>query len=140
MKVRRKRHGPVTVPIASMGDIAFLLIIFFMVCSNFVKESNIQYKTPASADVGPVDDSGVSVVVDEKGLIYVDGKRVANADALKSALEGLFAGKGEQDTKARSVVFKCDKGLKLEMFQPVLESIVGAGGLVVAIGEPRTAP
>ena len=137
MEWRRKRKGPITMPIASMGDIAFLLIIFFMVCSNFVKESNIQYKSPTSADVAPVDDSGISVVVDKDGKIYLEGKPLADSDALKTKLEALLQGKAADDKKGRSVVFKCDMGLALEDFQPAMEAIVGAGGVLIAVGDPR---
>lgn len=137
MERRRKRTGPITMPIASMGDIAFLLIIFFMVCSNFVKETNIQYKSPTAVDVVPVDDSGFSVVVDKEGEIYLEGKPVADSDALKAALEELLQTKPAEDPNSRNVVFKCDMGLALEDFQPAMEAIVGAGGILIAVGDPR---
>jgi len=139
MQMRRKRRGPVAVPIASMGDIAFLLIIFFMVCSNFVKESNVQYKSPTASDVDPVDATGVSVVLDQEGKIFLEGKRVPDADTLKSVLETMFEKQKSGDASTRSVLFKCDVGMRLELFQPVMEAIVGAGGTVVAVGDPRTA-
>ena len=87
MKLSRKRKGPITMPIASMGDIAFLLIIFFMVCSNFVKESQVEYKSPTAEELAAVEKSGLSVAVDKDGEIYLEGKPVAGPDALKAALE-----------------------------------------------------
>ena len=137
MKRKRKRKGPIMMPIVSMGDIAFLLIIFFMVCSNFVKESNIEYKQPTAEDLDPVDKSGLSVAVDKDGEIYLDGKPVTGSEKLKSDLEKLLADKEQEDVKGRSVLFKCDNRLPRDDFQPVLEAIVGAGGIVVAVGDLR---
>ena len=39
------------IPIASMGDIAFLLIIFFMLTSNFIQEAHIRLTPASAADV-----------------------------------------------------------------------------------------
>ena len=135
MKLQRKRKGPITMPIVSMGDIAFLLIIFFMVCSNFVKESNIEYKQPTAQELTPVEQSALSVAVDKDGEIYLNGKPVTDSEKLKSELEGSLKDKEQTDAEGRSVLFKCDMRLPRDDFQPVLEAIVGAGGIVVAVGE-----
>ena len=34
-----------------MGDIAFLLIIFFMLASNFMKTANVDMEEPRSSDL-----------------------------------------------------------------------------------------
>lgn len=137
MKLSRKRKGPLTMPIVSMGDIAFLLIIFFMVCSNFVKESQVEYKSPTAEELAAVEKSGLSVAVDKDGEIYLEGKPVAGPDALKAALKKRLLDKEQKDVKGRSVLFKCDEKLARDAFQPVMEAIVGAGGIVVAVGDVR---
>lgn len=137
MKRRKKRAGPITVPIASMGDIAFLLIIFFMICSNFVREKNIEYTSPKAMDLSAVEESRISVAMDKEGELYLDGKPIADADALKSALEPRLKDKDAMDVKGRSVMFKCDNALLKTDFEPVLEAIVGAGGIVVAVGDKK---
>jgi len=137
VKLKRMRKGPITMPIVSMGDIAFLLIIFFMVCSNFVKESQVEYKSPTAEELAAVEKSGLSVAVDKDGEIYLEGKPVASPDALKAALEKRLLGKEEKDVKGRSVLFKCDQKLARDDFQPVMAAIVGAGGIVVAVGDVR---
>ena len=51
-RVNRKKRRHVPVPIASMGDIAFLLIIFFLVCSEVSKDNtNLQVSLPESRHV-----------------------------------------------------------------------------------------
>jgi hypothetical protein len=49
---QRKKRKPIPVPVASMGDIAFLLIIFFLVCSEAIKDkSNLPVELPQSEHV-----------------------------------------------------------------------------------------
>ena len=68
---RRRRKADPYVPTTSMGDIAFLLIIFFMVCSNFAKEASQKLKPPKAADLQKIQESSISVSIDEQGLIYI---------------------------------------------------------------------
>ena len=56
MKKRRRRRT-IIVPVVSMGDIAFLLIIFFILCSNIAREAGIAVAPPVSADLDQVDES-----------------------------------------------------------------------------------
>jgi len=133
--LKRKRRGPVTLPTASMGDIAFLLIIFFMVCSNFAKESNIKYKPPEAKEVDAVRDAGMSVVMDADGKIYLNGHELDGVDSLKTELEGML--KGKTNDTMREVLFKCDLSVMRKVFEPALGAIVAAGGTAVAVGDKR---
>ena len=45
---RKRKKQAISVPTASMGDIAFLLIIFFMVCSKFSQDVAIKLKPPVA--------------------------------------------------------------------------------------------
>jgi len=135
VKLRRKRRGPISMPVASMGDIAFLLIIFFMVCSNFAKEANIRYKSPSAQDVAAVREAGLSVVVDDQGQIYLNGRALDSAATLEGMLTSMLRDK--TDAVQRNVLFKCDLNVARKVFEPALDAIVSAGGVVVAVGERR---
>jgi len=54
----------IPVPVASMGDIAFLLIIFFMVCSRFAKDPGVSIDPPTTVDVNKLDDYPIVVLID----------------------------------------------------------------------------
>ncbi len=135
MRSRRRKRAPITVPTASMGDIAFLLTIFFILCSNFATESNVKYTPPRAPDVQAVKESKLSVAMDVNGKIYLNGKLIASAKELGSILQSKVSGRG--DVTARSVMFKCDIDVKRVDFEPVLEAIVSAGGVIVAVGEKK---
>ena len=135
MKLHRRKKMGIAVPTTSMGDIAFLLIIFFMVCSNFAKEARISYDAPQATDVDKVKNAPTSVVLDEDGELYVNGKPVADAQTVESLIESFLAGKTTDEE--RMVLFKCDRRIEKRAFEPVLEAITRAGGLVVAVGDKR---
>lgn len=132
MKMPRRRSASVSVPLTSMGDIAFLLLIFFILCSNFIKESNIKYESPKSSDVKSVKEGKVSVIIDSAGDVYLQGMKAPSAD-IADALEALLAGREGDD--ARLVVLRCDKGVDKSVFEPVIDSIARAGGTIVAVGD-----
>ena len=132
---RRKRRKPVPVPVASMGDIAFLLIIFFLVCSEVSKDkSNLQVKLPFSQHVEKIKAQVVArVAVDESGEIWFDGARVDSATDVEWGIRALLTKTVSDDQ--RHVQFKCDSALPKEQFEPVLKAIAAAGGIIEAVGE-----
>jgi biopolymer transport protein ExbD len=134
-KSKSKRRKPVPVPVASMGDIAFLLIIFFLVCSEVTKDkSNLQVSLPLSEYVEKVESrTAARVAVDETGQIFLDGVAVSTAKDVEWGVRALLANTVADDQ--RHVQFKCDANLPKEMFEPVLQAIATAGGVIDAVGE-----
>lgn len=132
MRRRIYRNSP-SIPTASMGDIAFLLIIFFMVCSNFAKEAHIKLKPPKAADLGEVKETPVAVTISQEGTIYLQGRQVPDAAAVEWGIAGLLKDKAGE--KGRTVFFKCDAAMSREVFEPVLDAIARGGGLIAAIGD-----
>lgn len=132
---RRKRRKPVTLPIASMGDIAFLLIIFFLVCSESVKDnSKVPVALPFSEHVEKTKATVVArVTIDDTGEIHFDGSRVDSAKDVEWGVRALLTNTVSDDQ--RHVQFKCDKSQPRETFQPVLQAIAEAGGIIEAVGE-----
>lgn len=117
-----------------MGDIAFLLIIFFLVCSEVSKEKNIQVTLPVSEHVEKTKAIVVArVTVDDTGRIFFDGERVDNAKDIEWGVRALLANTVSDDQ--RHVQFKCDKAQPREVFEPVLQAIASAGGIIEAVGE-----
>ncbi len=132
---RRKKRKPVTLPIASMGDIAFLLIIFFLVCSEVSKDkNNLKVALPNSEYVEKTKvDVVARVALDETGTIYFDGAKVDNAKDVEWGIRALLTNTVADEQ--RHVQFKCDKSQPKEVFEPVLQAIAEAGGIIEAVGE-----
>lgn len=125
------------VPVASMGDIAFLLIIFFLLCSEVSKDnSKLQVQLPKSEHVQKTEVMmAARVALDETGQIYLDGRLVDNAKDVEWGVRALLVNTVAEEQ--RHVQFKCDKALPKETFEPVLQAIAEAGGIIEAVGEPQ---
>lgn len=139
MKPRRRRKASFIVPVVSMGDIAFLLIVFFVLCSNFAKEAG-QAITPArSEDIDTLKKARILVAVDDEGIIYCDGSRMGGADELESRVLALID--SAETPELRSVQLKVGAAVGPEVYKPVLEALAKAGATIEFVGEkgPRRA-
>jgi biopolymer transport protein ExbD len=131
--LRRPRVG---IPTTSMGDVAFLLIIFFILASNLAKDAGFVLTPPRSLDVIEVEKSRITVAIDQSNQILCQGKPVGGLSGLKAVLSDLL--KDAQTDTQRTVWFRCDAAAPLELFQPVLGAISEVGGIVAAIGDEGT--
>ncbi|MDX1681577.1 MAG: biopolymer transporter ExbD [Phycisphaeraceae bacterium] len=132
---RRRRRKPIAVPVASMGDIAFLLIIFFMVCSNFAKEKPVELPTAPAID--RLDRTQISVQINEHGTIFINGQAVPDADAVEWGVGSLVTKRGLEDP---IVYFKCDRSVSRATFEPVLDALAAAGVKVASVGQRDESP
>jgi len=138
MKRHKTRRVAPTVPLASMGDIAFLLTIFFILTSNFAKDDTRKIAPPSATALEQMEPQNVSVSIDADGGLFFNGRPVAAAATIEAGVAGFLAGK--KDPKDRMVVFRCDKGIDKQIFEPVLAAISKAGGVIVAVGETARPP
>ncbi len=133
MKKRRRRKGRlIIVPIASMGDIAFLLIIFFMVASQISRQRH-HVTPPRSLDTYKLKNMPITVTIDASRNCYLQGEKLYDIDALESQIEPLL--RGRTTDKERTVLFRCDRSVPNEAFEPAIDAIVRAGGLLGLVGE-----
>jgi biopolymer transport protein ExbD len=126
---RNRRKVSVMVSVASMGDIAFLLIIFFILASNFAQEAHIEYDPAKSSDIEKMERSQVSVVVDEDGQIWLQGEECP-VDLLDGGVESLLA---EQDNKV--VMLTIHKALPHEIYGKIFLKLSEAGAEIALVGE-----
>jgi biopolymer transport protein ExbD len=133
MKLRKSRRVAPTVPLASMGDIAFLLTIFFILTSNFAKDDTRNIKPPSARELAQLENQNVSVSIDADGAVFFNGRPVASPATIEAGVAGFLAGK--KDPQDRMVVFRCDQSVDKKVFEPVLAAISKAGGVIAAVGD-----
>jgi biopolymer transport protein ExbD len=78
-RFERRYRVSATIPSVSMGDIAFLLLIFFMATTIFKTEEGIEVRLPR-ADTGEKQkkDQVLHVWIDQKGRVWINDSFVAN--------------------------------------------------------------
>lgn len=132
---QRKKRKPIPVPIASMGDIAFLLIIFFMVASEAARNNPNIALTPPLSEFVETNEAQLAarVSIDEAGEIYFDGVRVDGPKDIEWGVRAVLNDATTDDQ--RRVLFSCDAAQPKETYDPVIKAIVEAGGILEAVGE-----
>lgn len=129
MKLERKPRLKPRVPLAPMGDIAFLLIIFFMVSSIFIREAHIEVSLPESADIKRLDESLVSVLMNQDGELWVQGRPCNPAD-LYNAVESELTLRTQ-----KTVSLKIDRAVRHDQFAPILSALSRTGAKVAWLGD-----
>ena len=122
-----RKEGKVAIPTASMSDIAFLLLIFFMVSTTFRKEVGLKVILPeARATEKLTRTRDIShIYIGKDGKISVDDK-IVTPDLLKLA----YMRKVEEKPEI-IVSIKADKNAKYDYVDKVIESLRDAKALRV---------
>ena len=115
MKLRRKRNSFV-IPLNSMSDVAFLLLIFIMIVAliNYRKEVNIEYPQAKTALITSAE-KNLEVWIDSEGGIYLDGDE-ADYQALEKKIAELY--KDAPDTRVHIIA---DRNTPYEKINSALE-------------------
>ena len=117
MKLREKKTKGAEIPTASMADIAFLLLIFFMVTTVFANEVGLQILLPEKGDEVKVKSENIQrIYVEEKGEIRINGESVSQdqlVDEVKKILaenpKAIFSIKTHPDAQYQYTVNALDK-------------------------------
>ncbi len=77
MLFRREERGRISIPTASLGDIAFLLIIFFMVTSIFSREKGLKIVLPPKGEQVKLKPENIlTVLVNPFGEVSIAGEKM----------------------------------------------------------------
>jgi biopolymer transport protein ExbD len=128
MKIARKPMKA-DVPSVAMGDIAFNLLIFFVILARAQDDSHVKWQPAQAIQVQPNNTARVSVAIDIGGHIFLNGKAIGEIQ-LASAIKDLL---GDQPAGKRTVLLKVDRSAPAEKFEPVIEAISQAGGEMVHV-------
>ena len=131
MAIRRSKKPSLVLPLSSMGDIAFLLIIFFMLASNFMKTANVDAEEPTAVGLEQQEAAKQSVTMDRDGVIWFQGQQVgANevADLLRPLVES---------DKTLAVHVTIHRGLAHKDFQPLIQAVSDSGARLILTGQPE---
>jgi biopolymer transport protein ExbD len=116
MKLKRGKDRNFTIPLNSMSDVAFLLLIFIMVIAliNFRKEVHIEYAT-AQTVLNTGAEQNLEVWIDLEGSIYISGDP-ADIPALERVISDLYV--NAPDTRVHILA---DRNTPYEKINAVVE-------------------
>ncbi len=121
MQFRIKRYIKPVINIASLVDVLFLLLIFFMVTSAFVEQPNIKLELPATrhSEVSKVERTVLTISRD--GQLFLKEKPVEKQN-LEKELRRL-----RLDTGDEVLVLKADKMVPYGDVVDIMDDAKGAG-------------
>ncbi len=116
-----------------MGDIAFNLLIFFVILARAQDDSHLQWQPAAASKLEGVNNAKVSVVIDRNNKLHLNGQELGQAQLAKGISDLL----GNAPQGQRTVLLKVHKEATAMYYEPVIESISEAGGDLVHILEEK---
>lgn len=130
MLVHPKRRDPIKVqgPLTSLIDIVFLLLIYFLLTTNFMVEEGIKIKLPQARAAAPQTEEVITVYVDQQGRAFLGAEEVSVA-RLFDRLKEMIGGK-----ENKLVVIRADRAVILNKAVKVMDiaKAAGAGRLCLA--------
>ncbi len=112
MELKRKNRVNAEFSMASMTDIIFLLLIFFMITSSAISQSAIDVKLPKAEAANPSVQDPATVTIQEDGKYFVNDKEIPKLDlenylvtTLKDEANPAFTIRADENTKHKDVVF-----------------------------------
>ncbi len=125
---RKRPRYHIQMPLTSLIDIVFLLLIYFLLTTNFLVEEGINIALPQAQAGAPQIMEEITIVVDREGRAYL-GDREVPIDQLYTRLKEMIA-----DQRDRMVVVKADRSIVLNKAVKVMDlaKAAGAGKLCLA--------
>lgn len=120
-----------TVDMAPLIDMVFILLVFFVVTTTFVRESGIEISRPQSSFSQSIENGFLPVAIDKTGTVQVGGRAIA-PDA-SSIIAGFL-----QETGQNRIVIQADKDVPTSLLLQVLDTcrLSGAEQVDVAAIQP----
>ena len=130
MLVHRKKRPRyrIQAPLTALIDIVFLLLIYFLLTTNFMVDEGIKIKLPQAKASKPQTEETITVYVDRDGRSYLNNREISTNELFKKLKEMIG------DRKDKLVVVRADRGVILNKAVKVMDvaKAAGAGKLCLA--------
>ncbi|MBN2699925.1 MAG: ExbD/TolR family protein [Methylohalobius sp. ZOD2] len=120
-------HDSGDINLTPMLDIIFIMLIFFIVTTSFVKEAGIQVNRPSAQTAERQERGNIIVAIRPNGEIWID-KRPVDIRAVRAVVARLKA-----ENPLGTVVIAADREAKVNILTRVMDQIRLAGVTDMAI-------
>ena len=130
--MRKRRHtnqvdGDNEINLTPMLDIVFIMLIFFVVTTSFVKESGIEVNRPTAQTAERRDQGNILIAITPGGEIWID-KRPVDIRAIRAVVERLVA-----ENPEGGVIIQGDREAEIGLLVKVMDQVRKAGVVNVSI-------
>ena len=118
--------------ITPMLDVVFILLIFFIVTANFIKEPGLEINRPDSETAEVTENAAILIAIGSAGEIYMDGRRI-DVRQVKANVVKMLA-----DNPQGSVVIQADEKAVADTIIKVMDGAREAGVNAISLAsEPK---
>lgn len=118
--------------ITPMLDVVFILLIFFIVTANFIKEPGLEINRPDSETSEITENAAILIAIGAAGEIYMDGRRI-DVRQVKANVLKLLA-----DNPQGTVVVQADETASADAIIQVMDGARDAGVFDISLAaEPN---
>ena len=118
--------------ITPMLDVVFILLIFFIVTANFIKDPGLEINRPDSETAEITENAAILIAIGPAGEIYMDGRRI-DVRQVKANVIRLMA-----ENPQGAVVMQADEKATAEKIIAVMDEVREAGVIDISIAsEPN---
>ena len=134
--MRRFRHGTTTdtvstVDISPLIDVVFLLLIFFIVTTVFVKETGVQVSKPRAASSEDLQKQALLIAVTDEGRVWHGGREIG-MDGVRAVVAAML----EEDAEI-PVVIRADAIADTQDTVAVIDAAKLAGATSVSLATEK---
>lgn len=115
---------------APLIDMVFILLIFFMVTTSFVRETGVEIARPSSQDAESVDEGYLTVSVEPTGVVHVAGHTIP-PDSVRGVSSAL------RETGKTRILIQADREVPTHRLLEVLDTCRLAGAEHVDVAALR---
>ncbi len=133
MSVRRHQvqQDESELDITPMLDIVFIMLIFFIVTTSFVKEAGITVNTPSASSAVSQDKASIFVAISDTGEVWID-KRQVDIATVRAIVARLHTNNPEG-----AVVIQADKKVSADQLMNVMDQVRLAGVKNIALAAKK---
>ena len=131
MKLRKKNNAIQDIDISPLIDMVFILLIFFMVSSTFVKDMKLDLDRPGASSAAKASSKIVRVYLDKYADIYIDGQPV-KLWAIQGKLRDMM-----RSSANKSVLVIADDTIAVEKLIEVVDQCRLSGAKDVAVATDK---
>lgn len=117
-----------------MLDIVFIMLIFFIVTTSFVKESGVTVNTPQAATASKQEKVNIFIALTASGEVWID-KRPVDPRSVRAIVARLHA-----DNPEGSVIIQSDVDAATGTLVEIMDQVRLAGVEGIAIAADQAAP
>ena len=131
MRFRPKKQEVENIDVSPLIDMVFILLIFFMVTTTFVKDMKLDLNRPSAASATKADSKVVRVYIDNTGAVYIDNQPV-QIWAIQSKLRDLL-----RTATDKAVLVISDETIPVEILIDVVDECRMSGAKDVAVSTSK---